>query len=192
MCALYFFACTASALMAHRWTVSSVYCPYRRLLQFPGHGGNEDIDELNNPADPAGTPLTNPMFQSIDLPTQHAQMLNLLHEERLALLDGEVSHARALLEQLRELQEMHIEDEESGLIPYLPESARWHARVYLAEHRKLSAMLDELRLALKPLPARVPDGTTRLALLDIHAPFRHVLEHHFEREEKGLFLEVQR
>ncbi len=134
----------------------------------------------------------NPMFQFTDLTTQHAQMLNLLQDERLALLDGELSRARALLAQLHELQETHIEDEESGLIPYLPEWARWHARVYLAEHRKLSAMLGELRLALEPLPARVPDGTTRLALLDIHAPFRHVLEHHFEREEKGLFVEVQR
>lgn len=31
----------------------------------------------------------------------------------------------------------------------------------------------------------------RLALLDLHAPFRHVLEHHFEREEKGLCVEVR-
>lgn len=132
------------------------------------------------------------MSQSTDFATQHAQMLNLLQEERLALLDGEVSHARTLLAQLHELQEMHIKDEESRLIPYLPEPARWHARIYLAEHRKLSAMLDELRRVLEPLSARVPDGVIRLALLDVHAPFQHVLEHHFEREEKGLFVEVPR
>jgi hypothetical protein len=92
---------------------------------------------------------------------------------------------------LRELQETHIAQEESELIPYLPASARWPARVYLAEHRKLSAMLGKLQLALQPLPAQIADGETRLVLLDSHAPFKHVLEHHFEREEKGLLVEVR-
>jgi len=126
-----------------------------------------------------------------DLTGQHQQMLQLLQEGRLALLDGKVSHARDTLEQLRVLQEMHVAQEESQLIPYLPESARWPAGVYLAEHRKLAAMLGKLQLALEPLPAQVTDGATRLALLDIHAPYKHVLEHHFEREEKGLLIEVR-
>lgn len=125
-----------------------------------------------------------------DLTEQHQQMLHLLQEQRLALLDGKVAHARDLLQQLRELQEVHIEQEEDELIPYLPASARWPARVYLAEHRKLSAMLGKLQRTLQPLPAQVTDGATRLELLDLHAPFSHVLEHHFEREEKGLLIEV--
>jgi hypothetical protein len=127
-----------------------------------------------------------------DLTEQHQQMLQLLQEERLALLDGQVARARDILVRLRELQETHVAQEESELIPCLPESARWPARVYLAEHRKLSELLGKLQHALQPLPARITDGATRLALLDLHAPFRHVLEHHFEREEKGLLLEVRR
>lgn len=119
-------------------------------------------------------------------------MLQLLQEERLALLDGRVSRARELLALLRELQERHVEQEENELIPYLPESARWPPRVYLAEHRKLSAMLDKLQRVLLPLPAQVEEGATRLALLDMQAPFRHVLEHHFEREETGLLVEVRK
>ena len=132
------------------------------------------------------------MHQPPDLIGQHQQILELLQQERLALLDGQVSRARDVLVQLRELQETHIAQEESELIPYLPGSARWPARVYLAEHRKLEAMLGKLQFALQPLPAQLADGATRLALLDIHAPFMHVLEHHFEREEKGLLVEVPR
>jgi hypothetical protein len=127
-----------------------------------------------------------------ELAGQHQQMLQLLQEERLALLDGQISRARELLVRLRELQQTHIAQEEGELIPYLPAAARWPARVYLAEHRKLSDMLDKLQRALQPLPAQVADGATRLALLDLHAPFRHVLEHHFEREEKGLLVDVRR
>ena len=126
-----------------------------------------------------------------DLEGQHTAMLELLQQERLAVLTGDLAAARDLLDRLQMLQQEHIAYEEATLIPRLPPDARWPAKVYLAEHSKLGSMLDELRTTLAPLPAQVSDASTRLTLIDGHMAFKHVLEHHFEREEKGLLIEVQ-
>ena len=130
------------------------------------------------------------MKRTPDLEGQHTEMLDVLQQERLALLTGDIGAARHLLDRLHRLQQDHIAHEEAQLIPRLPPLARWPAKVYLAEHSKLGVMLGELRTALAPLPAQVSDASTRLTLIDAHMPFKHVLEHHFEREEKGLFVEV--
>lgn len=120
---------------------------------------------------------------------EHAVQLDLLHSARVAVLMGDVATARRHLATLADEQRRHIGVEETRWLPRLPADARWPARIYLAEHRKLGAMLDALldSLAAEPEPCG-PDR--RLDLLDRLAPFRHVLEHHFEREEKGLFVEV--
>ncbi|MHB1669445.1 MAG: hypothetical protein ACYCSR_11010 [Thiomonas sp.] len=126
-----------------------------------------------------------------DLVAEHEQMLGVLQRARLALLGGDIAQAREALTALHEQQQTHIAHEEGALIPRLPASARWAAKVYLAEHGKLSTMLAEWRNALSTLPVQVSDGKERLALLDATLPFQHLLEHHFEREEKGLFVETQ-
>ncbi len=126
-----------------------------------------------------------------DLVADHEQMLGIMRRARLALLLGDIAQARESLGALHELQQAHIAHEEGALIPRLPASARWAAKVYLAEHGKLSAMLTEWRHALSTLPSRLSDGEERLALLDATLPLQHLLEHHFEREEKGLFVDIQ-
>ena len=40
------------------------------------------------------------------------------------------------------------------------------------------------------LPAHVTDAATRLRRLDANHALRHMLEHHFSREEKGLFVDI--
>ena len=95
-----------------------------------------------------------------------------------------------VLRALHALQAEHIAAEESDLIPRLGASARWSARVYLAEHTKLAAMTEEWRARLARLPAHIVEPERRLALLDASLPLQHLLEHHFEREEKGLFVEI--
>ncbi|OZB44574.1 MAG: hypothetical protein B7X42_09105, partial [Thiomonas sp. 14-66-4] len=66
------------------------------------------------------------------------------------------------------------------------------AKVYLAEHAKLAAMLGEWRDTLARQPARLDQPEQRLALLDASLLMQHLLEHHFEREEKGLLIETRR
>lgn len=121
---------------------------------------------------------------------EHAAMLALLHAARVAVLRGDLAGARDLLAQLTRMQDAHIVRENAELIPRLVPGARWPAKLYLAEHAKLADMLADLVELLAPLPGRVDDADTLLALLDALAPFRHVMEHHFDREEKGLFVEA--
>lgn len=125
-----------------------------------------------------------------DLSEQHNAMLQTMQRMRLAMLAGDIASARDALHALHALQAEHIAAEESDLIPRLGASARWSARVYLAEHTKLAAMTEEWRARLARLPAHIVEPERRLALLDASLPLQHLLEHHFEREEKGLFVEI--
>ncbi len=121
---------------------------------------------------------------------EHDAMRDLLEQVRVELLGGEVAAARDALRRLGAMQGAHIARENTALIPRLGPAARWPARVYLAEHAKLEALHADLLELLAPLPGRCADARLRLALLDALAPFKHLLEHHFEREQQGLFIEV--
>ncbi|MDE2176624.1 MAG: hypothetical protein KGJ54_15300 [Betaproteobacteria bacterium] len=126
-----------------------------------------------------------------DIPAQHVAMLAAVQRMRLGLLAGDLVEARAARDLLQGLHAAHIGLEETALIPKLPTSARWSAKVYLAEHAKLSAMLGEWREILARQPDRLDPPEQRLVLLDASAPLQHLLEHHFEREEKGLLIEAR-
>ncbi len=120
---------------------------------------------------------------------QHRQIIDLLQQHRLTLLEGNLGKALRQLQILRNLQVEHIAFEETELLPQLGANARWPAKVYLAEHRKLESMLSRLLQELTVLPIKTRNGELILRLLEREMPFKHVLEHHFEREEKALLLE---
>ena len=119
---------------------------------------------------------------------EHRRMLDTVQQARLALLDGDLAEARLAHADLQRLLSAHAEREERVLIPDIPVSARWPAAVYLAEHHKIAQLAAGLRRRLDA--SGPPDGPTRLALLDAHHPFVHLLEHHFAREEQALFVDV--
>ncbi len=127
---------------------------------------------------------------STALRDEHDAMLELLEQLRVELLGGAIGAARDALQRLGTMQRAHIAHENGALIPRLGPGARWPARVYLAEHAKLETMHADLVALLAPLPAHCADARMRLALLDSLGPFKHLLEHHFEREQQGLFVEV--
>ncbi len=120
---------------------------------------------------------------------QHRQLIELFQQHRLTLFAGELGKARQQLQNLCQLQAVHITLEETELLPRLGANARWPAKVYLAEHRKLETMLAGLMQELHALPEQTQNATLILSLLEREMPFKHVLEHHFEREEKALLYE---
>ena len=122
---------------------------------------------------------------------EHAAMLQTLHAACCAVITGELATARIRLDALGRLQARHIRYEEQVLLPRLPQHPRWTAAVYLAEHRKLESLLQRIRAQWCTLPPRLDDPAQRLAVLDALHPLRHVLEHHFEREEQALFDETR-
>ena len=142
---------------------------------------------------PATAPIAAPAAPpplSAALLDEHGAMLAAIDAVRVALLRGVIEDARHELARLGAQQARHIAQENAELIARLPSDARWNARVYLSEHGKLERMHAELVALLAPLPARIDDPLLQLRLLDAHAPFKHLLEHHFEREQQGLFVEV--
>ena len=124
-----------------------------------------------------------------ELEGEHARMLLLVQQARVALVDGDVAAARAALDALAMLHAQHAAREERDLLPRIGEDARWQAKVYLAEHRKLEQLGDALRERLAAHPSHVEDRVLRLALIDAHHPLQHLMEHHFAREEQGVFVE---
>ncbi len=121
------------------------------------------------------------------LTDEHARMLALVQQGRLALLDGDGAAARAVHDTLATLHAHHAEQEERDVLPRLGEGARWPVKVYAAEHDKLAQLATALRARLADVPAHIDDRALRLALIDAHHPLQHLMEHHFAREEQGLF-----
>lgn len=121
---------------------------------------------------------------------EHQAMLQVMQCLRLALLDGDINSAHEARDVLQRLHVAHIATEEAELIPRLPVAARWQGKVYLVEHTKLAAMIEQWHERLHQYGAHIDSPVQRLALLDASLPLQRLLEHHFEREEKGLFLET--
>lgn len=63
--------------------------------------------------------------------------------------------------------------------------------VFALEHRRLAQLLEKLTAAVAALPAR-PAPREVLRLLERETTFRHVLEHHAERERSILYPELDR
>jgi hypothetical protein len=127
---------------------------------------------------------------AVTLQHEHASLLDALRRILLALIDGafDVAQAGHLRLQVQLLE--HARREEQELLSRLPDGARWPACVYIAEHLRIAALLRDAAEAVMGQPTYVTDATTRLRLLDAHHALRHLLEHHFAREEQGLFVEV--
>ncbi|MBU6460615.1 MAG: hemerythrin domain-containing protein [Proteobacteria bacterium] len=126
----------------------------------------------------------------ISVIAEHERLREHFQHYRLALFSGEIRQARFLLDQFRTELMDHAQIEENLWLPRLKPDARWPARVYLAEHRKLEEMVGSLLGDLERLPDEMHDARQLLQLLEWGMAFKHVLEHHFEREEKALFQEV--
>lgn len=123
---------------------------------------------------------------------EHAVMLHTMRMMRLTLLNGQIDQARHALDALHKQHAAHIAAEEAQWIPRISAGARWQPKVYLAEHAKLGEMLLDWRHRLAALDHKITDAAARLGLLDASLPLQHLLEHHFEREEKGMFADASR
>lgn len=113
----------------------------------------------------------------------------LMHAE--ALLVGQLTLSRQLLESYRELIELHMQHEERLLLPVYAEIGAHHRYplvLYTGQHAKMRMMLGAISLALEPLHAA--DSVTRravLGVLDRETTFKHLCEHHDGSEREGLF-----
>ncbi|CAM2064679.1 Hemerythrin domain-containing protein [Sulfidibacter corallicola] len=135
----------------------------------------------------------NPTPEFAMLAEIHVQMAELFLRHQEALLDRDWPGASSALARFREGLLLHMEHEEGLLLPLMARAGkveRWPARVYLGEHEKLRRLLARATTQLEALPqatGRRDENRALLALLDFETTFKHLCEHHEQREEMALF-----
>lgn len=128
--------------------------------------------------------------------TQQHECLDVrLRAHLLAVAGADFGRAVRHLARWRRSLDRHIAIEETHLLPHVPEGARWAARVYRLEHRRIEDLAHDYAAKVQAVAARPPQGrrATReavLALLDGAHSLRHVIEHHHEREQMALAVEL--
>lgn len=135
------------------------------------------------------------MADTTTLVDQHDELEQLMEAHREALVGLRFRAAMQRFAAWRALLERHLQAEDRWLLPALPAGARWASKVYEDEHRLLRELCEahgeRLQRARAEAP-KTPAARRRLALglIDAVHPLRHVLEHHHQREEQALLLEV--
>jgi len=128
---------------------------------------------------------------------EHSELLETLLAHQEALVRGDLASARDLAGELHEALEAHARHEEERLLPVLEKGGGWsrigEPRFYRDEHEKLRAMAAEIIEATAALDRDDPAVHREIALLiDREHGFRTLMEHHHEREERGLFPDIER
>jgi hypothetical protein len=126
---------------------------------------------------------------------EHRRLHARLQAHLLDLVAGKFTRARLHLQRWRDALSLHLDIEESRLLPHLSANARWPARLYVLEHRRILQLADAHAARLQAAAAHPPRGAparreVALALLDGVHSLRHVLDHHHQREETTLAHEL--
>ena len=148
---------------------------------------------MNSPAHP-NQPLAFAQIQARIL-REHQEMDELLLQHQEALIEQDLTAAQQHYSAFHALLQSHIALEDSLLLPQHQqlEKPQWRSLVYSAEHEKLLQVAQLLGERLsRPLPAeRSPRLRAIIKLLDDERSLKNLVEHHNEREEKGMLPELQ-
>ena len=127
----------------------------------------------------------------------HLDELFLLQQE--ALLQAKLDNALIILRSYKTCHDLHMRFEDDKLIPEyasLPDQGRWNATLYQQEHQKVLELYEKIEHGLNCLIEQdlKPSQLRRniIKLLDRQKSFKGLCEHHQEREESSLFVELDR
>jgi hemerythrin-like domain-containing protein len=125
---------------------------------------------------------------------QHDTLVDLFASHQEALLDRRWTEAAGLLEEYDRRLRRHMRVEEEHLLSRCEhaQAVRWPAKVYRAEHRRIEQLMERAAEHLTNAQRREITPAVLLSLLDEERTLKHLVEHHHEREEKGLFGELRR
>ncbi|MDE2177382.1 MAG: hypothetical protein KGJ50_03650 [Xanthomonadaceae bacterium] len=131
------------------------------------------------------------------LRAQHRALDELLRAHLDAVIALDFAAALSRLAVWQHAFALHLHAEDLALIPALADvvAPRWVAHVYDAEHRHLEALVRDYAGRFAGVVAALPDGVAKrrnmaLAIIDSAHVLRHVIDHHHQREEQALFLEL--
>jgi hypothetical protein len=126
----------------------------------------------------------------------HLDELFLLQE---ALLQAKLDNALIILKIFKTCHDLHMRFEDDKLIPKyasLPEQGKWDATLYQQEHQKVLELYKKIEQGLSWLVQQDLNLSQLrrniIKLLDRQKSFKGLCEHHQEREESSLFVELDR
>jgi hypothetical protein len=125
--------------------------------------------------------------------TYHQYLEELLHLHQEALVERDMELALGFWQLHAQMLRLHIQMEEELLLLALERvvtAPAWRADIYRLEHVKVLDLADKLDRLLGQLRHTRPDRRTLIELLDKQRSYKNVLEHHEEREEKGMLPEL--
>jgi len=121
----------------------------------------------------------------------HARFEKLMAEHQIALVDRAMDIAKTRFDRLRVEKLEHMLDEERTLIPAYAELGEWERggdpELFLAEHRKIYAMANQVASSLDDLDRGRLTGIAIVQIIDAEKAFKGVIEHHHLREQIHLF-----
>jgi len=125
---------------------------------------------------------------------QHQQLDDYFLQHQVTLIDKQVEQSMVWFGQFTELLAQHLLLEEQTVFPKLSHisEALWPASLYLKEHDKLRELAKRSQDKLQEL-ANIDSEQLSLAILkqlEYEHKLKHVLEHHQQREEQGVFAEL--
>ena len=124
----------------------------------------------------------------------HERLEQLLLCQQEALIQLDFALATDLLIHYQALLSAHIELENSLLLPLHEtlEKPRWATSLYRHEHTKILDLVSRAQNKLDIAQQDKANSQRRIAinLLDYQCTLKGVLEHHEQREEKGLVVEL--
>ena len=133
----------------------------------------------------------NSLLQCVSYYHRQIDEMLMLHQEAVIVQD--IPLAEEALRLFSKLLKVHIELEDELLISrheQLASEIRWRTRVYKEEHVKLFDLLGNIRQMLRKAPEATEMRRWVIDIIDYERTFKNVMEHHEEREEKGLLLEL--
>ena len=147
-----------------------------------------------SPDGPAGDPLDRPL---VEFQEEHRELDRLFAEHQAAVISLDLDRARERLEAFRDALHRHAAAEEELVFPvYEPfagDVVGGGLELVLAEHDKLRRLLDGLFDELAALSARgAPGPGDVIELLDREFTFKHLLQHHDQRETNAVYPTLDR
>ena len=133
----------------------------------------------------------NSLLQCVSYYHREIDEMLLLHQEAVIVQD--IPLAEEALRLFSKLLHTHIEVEDKLLMPHhekIESEVRWRTQVYRDEHTKLFDLLGKIREMLRKAPDSVDMRRWVIEFIDYERTFKNVMEHHEEREEKGLLPEL--
>ena len=128
---------------------------------------------------------------------QHLDLRELFMQHQEYLLQGQFDEALTYLSYYDMCHHTHVQLEEGYLFPEfanIERQSKWDVSLYEKEHEKIASLFETLSNDLYWLSEQqLTESQIRrniIALLDKEKSFKGLTEHHEEREEEGMLMEL--